>query len=181
MKRRWSRQLMWLTAVSCGLLVSLFTGCPGGVWYTFSGGTELGVELADGAARIMLDAYVPTTPAASRPALSPGWHSGRFADRWPESYVFYWPVDFDARSVRMDQQHEVEIPILPFLGMAIALSSYFLYLWWRDRPAPPGHCPQCRYDLTGNTSGVCPECGRRVLPTDRHPWKPPSLDDRLTS
>jgi uncharacterized paraquat-inducible protein A len=22
-----------------------------------------------------------------------------------------------------------------------------------------GHCPSCDYDLTGNTSGVCPECG----------------------
>ena len=22
-----------------------------------------------------------------------------------------------------------------------------------------GHCPQCGYDLTANTSGVCPECG----------------------
>lgn len=25
----------------------------------------------------------------------------------------------------------------------------------------PGHCP-CGYDLTGNTSGVCPECGERI-------------------
>ena len=25
-----------------------------------------------------------------------------------------------------------------------------------------GHCPECRYDLTGNTSGVCPECGSRI-------------------
>jgi hypothetical protein len=22
-----------------------------------------------------------------------------------------------------------------------------------------GQCPQCGYDLTGNVSGVCPECG----------------------
>ena len=28
------------------------------------------------------------------------------------------------------------------------------------RPAiPPGHCLRCSYDLTGNVSGVCPECG----------------------
>ena len=25
-----------------------------------------------------------------------------------------------------------------------------------------GHCLSCEYDLTGNTSGVCPECGWRV-------------------
>ncbi len=28
-------------------------------------------------------------------------------------------------------------------------------------------CPQCSYDLTGNTSGVCPECGTPVSPVAR--------------
>jgi hypothetical protein len=27
-----------------------------------------------------------------------------------------------------------------------------------------GECPKCRYDLTGNTSGRCPECGHRFDP-----------------
>ena len=35
-------------------------------------------------------------------------------------------------------------------------------LWWRDRRPPPGHCQACGYDLTGNVSGVCPECGELV-------------------
>lgn len=26
-----------------------------------------------------------------------------------------------------------------------------------------GHCMRCRYDLTGNTSGICPECGEPIL------------------
>lgn len=26
----------------------------------------------------------------------------------------------------------------------------------------PGHCQACGYSLTGNTSGVCPECGERI-------------------
>ena len=25
---------------------------------------------------------------------------------------------------------------------------------------PPGHCQQCGYNLTGNVSGKCPECGK---------------------
>jgi hypothetical protein len=29
----------------------------------------------------------------------------------------------------------------------------------RRRRRRPGLCPHCGYDLTGNTSGVCPECG----------------------
>jgi len=32
---------------------------------------------------------------------------------------------------------------------------------WR-RIVPPGHCQTCRYDLTGNVSGRCPECGTPV-------------------
>lgn len=41
-----------------------------------------------------------------------------------------------------------------------------LVLWRRirkDRRAPAGHCRQCRYCLRGNTSGVCPECGTKIL------------------
>lgn len=28
----------------------------------------------------------------------------------------------------------------------------------------PGHCLNCEYNLTGNTSGVCPECGTSIEP-----------------
>ena len=27
---------------------------------------------------------------------------------------------------------------------------------------PPGHCQDCGYDLTGNVSGRCPECGKAI-------------------
>ncbi len=33
----------------------------------------------------------------------------------------------------------------------------------RRRP-PRGFCGQCSYNLTGNVSGVCPECGTTILP-----------------
>ncbi len=36
-------------------------------------------------------------------------------------------------------------------------------LWWPVRRRKlPGHCQKCGYDLTGNVSGRCPECGEAV-------------------
>ena len=36
-----------------------------------------------------------------------------------------------------------------------------LIVGWHRKPRP-GHCRSCGYDLTGNTSGRCPECGATV-------------------
>ena len=46
------------------------------------------------------------------------------------------------------------------LVAAIAIPT--VVLWYLDRRRPaPGAC-RCGYDLTGNKSGVCPECGREL-------------------
>jgi len=44
---------------------------------------------------------------------------------------------------------------IPFLLAAIPT----VWLWRRDRRPPKGSCQACGYNLTGNTSRVCPECG----------------------
>ncbi len=56
----------------------------------------------------------------------------------------------------------VRVPLwMPLVLTAIPTA----WLWHRDRPPPPpGHCQSCGYNLTGNVSGVCPECGERVGP-----------------
>ncbi|UCD30185.1 MAG: response regulator [Planctomycetota bacterium] len=47
-----------------------------------------------------------------------------------------------------------------FGGMTIGIACSFLLvkmrLIYRD---PPGHCNECGYNLSGNVSGICPECG----------------------
>jgi len=47
---------------------------------------------------------------------------------------------------------------IPFILVAIPT----LYLWRADRRIPPGHCQKCGYNLKGNVSGICPECGTNV-------------------
>ena len=50
------------------------------------------------------------------------------------------------------------------VAMIIPTASF----WFLDRRRcfPPGHCRRCGYDLTGNISGRCPECGT-VMTLDR--------------
>ena len=50
-------------------------------------------------------------------------------------------------------------PPLLFVALLTAL------LFWRDH-IPSGHCRRCGYNLTGNVSGRCPECGAAVKGTD---------------
>jgi hypothetical protein len=50
-----------------------------------------------------------------------------------------------------------------FLVTALPPIVWLLWKLLRRRPKS-GHCHKCSYDLTGNVSGVCPECGRPVRP-----------------
>jgi hypothetical protein len=47
-------------------------------------------------------------------------------------------------------------PLGPLIGM------HLLVLSGSMPRHPAGHCQRCGYNLTGNTSGICPECGTPV-------------------
>src|SRR5262249_13138204 len=51
---------------------------------------------------------------------------------------------------------EVDLPLWFLFVVGLAPT---LLLWRLDRRVPPDHCRKCRYSLTGNTTGRCPECG----------------------
>jgi hypothetical protein len=42
------------------------------------------------------------------------------------------------------------------------LAAVCRHRWETKRRYPPGHCQECGYNLTGNVSGVCPECGAQI-------------------
>jgi len=50
---------------------------------------------------------------------------------------------------------------MPFWFLLLPVGVATLLAWRWDRPRP-GQCPSCGYDLTGNESGFCPECGTEV-------------------
>ena len=49
----------------------------------------------------------------------------------------------------------------------IAIAAVYLLLLSRRVHPTPNHpvCPTCSYNLTGNTSGTCPECGHPIPQT----------------
>lgn len=57
---------------------------------------------------------------------------------------------------------------IPLWAPAMAIGLPTAYLWRRRlrRPGLAGLCAACSYDLTGNTTGVCPECEK---PADGNP------------
>ena len=51
-------------------------------------------------------------------------------------------------------------PTLAWVFASVAVPTLLVWRLGRKH-VEPGHC-RCGYDLTGNVSGKCPECGRRV-------------------
>ena len=55
----------------------------------------------------------------------------------------------------------VNLLVAPFLT---AVTMTVVTLWYmRQRKREPPFCSVCSYNLTGNTSGTCPECGTKIV------------------
>ncbi len=95
---------------------------------------------------------------------------------WAEDYGFYGgsesvhDANFMARLLFIDMRWlpkitnifnliSLEIPLWMFGLLFALLSAGFRKYGGRIRP---GHCYHCDYDLTGNKSGVCSECGTDI-------------------
>lgn len=76
----------------------------------------------------------------------------------PSTYGIEFP-SFSTTSGNGGFGMNVRVPLfLLFLVIAMSTSG----LWYFDHCAQRGHCRKCDYDLTGNMSGICPECGAPI-------------------
>lgn len=85
-----------------------------------------------------------------------GIHVRRLSAEWPGLSLDPGSGWFESRDA-----FYVQINVRPFL-LITALPT--ILLWLRAISGRDGECEACRYDLTRNTSGVCPECGLPVSP-----------------
>ena len=84
------------------------------------------------------------------------------AEGFSASPLPYWGFELTMPKIRPigPTVTSVEIPLWMLL---IAIATPTAILWSRHRNRPmPGCCTKCRYDLTGNESGICPECGTEI-------------------
>lgn len=64
-----------------------------------------------------------------------------------------------------------------YLTPLLLVSLLTMFLWRRERAYGRGFCQACGYDLTGNVSGICSECGTpaRVRDQPDLPYTSPEL------
>jgi hypothetical protein len=135
---RLRRVMKWTGLALCTLIAAAWAASLVW-WFEYTNQSDsLTMALAGGAVHIT-DIF----------STKPGWSIARLSQPrviwWPESdpYFLWWAM-----------------PLwIPFVIVALPTGL----LWWFDRRRPAqGHCHKCGYDLTGNVSGVCPECGMVV-------------------
>ena len=85
-----------------------------------------------------------------------------FIDGWPRSVFgrYRWTPHVSVLGSAKCGTGAVSIPCW---NLFIVLAAGTFWAWMRSPGRhKSGHCQKCGYDLTGNVSGRCPECGERI-------------------
>ena len=95
--------------------------------------------------------------------------------RYPDDTTLFWSpevpatygslIGFTYLTGKGQGRHRytsLEIPSWFLMLIFATAPAVWLYKWNKRRKFGPNACPACGYDLTGNESGVCPECGKRT-------------------
>lgn len=140
------RTLKWLGLAAC--LFLFFAAGVSGAKTVYYEGHGWGFRLDEG----IVTAHWGFAPRGAPPGRGPyGWSIHPMTS--PLGFRFLWP----RLETWPDGRAVAYLPIWVFLALLAVATAV---LWWFDRRRiPAGHCRRCGYDLTGNISGRCPECG----------------------
>lgn len=140
--------------VFCALFTTFYVA-PSDRWFIscFMGQITLGQSLPDTRSRIL-----PNRKPRSKCSASFSYSQWKTnMERLSWSQLGYYYLGFCLPS--MDDWGNPRIPgWLPIATVGLPTAV----LWWRDRRPKGGFCMTCKYDLTENVSGTCPECGTAV-------------------
>lgn len=164
----------WLAATSCLLHLSVETEC-GIVWVGLGRGV-VSVNSwqcdADPAVRPELWSEISFVRQSSRrakllmfnrlPQSTNDWEFVLPSWRWREGVQGLDPGD-----EKLLYTTSFALPL--WLPAVCLLAMSVLVIFRQQRWRRETQCSQCRYDLTGNESGVCPECGN-AIPDLQRAW-----------
>lgn len=153
MKRRRTRcTIKWVGLVVCGFLIAaiFYSRYRGVIWDSPS--TSYEVSLMQGAVNLGWRPAGWSIATEKYPSL-PGWSSGSYGNGPPSVSQMTWWVHHN----RNKSWEGITVPVwIPLLAVGLPT----VWLWWADRRRPHlGKC-RCGYDMTGNESRTCPECGQ---------------------
>ncbi len=151
---RW-RAWKWLFTV--GFLVAIAAYATASYWSVLwvDGGCRPRILIEDGSVQLALRAGQSLRDTSGTCRVQPGWSCQReptFAHSFAGIMISLDPL---ASSVR-----------IPLWVLILVLGLPMAYLW-ATRPVDPYACTTCGYNLTGNVSGNCPECGSACMPDKR--------------
>lgn len=92
------------------------------------------------------------------------WVPEGFEVAWASSdrFPFIWEQDWWPLAVPLSSS--CSFLIIPLWIPALLTAVPTAFFWWIDRHRfAAGHCQECGYNLTGNVSGRCPECGKLII------------------
>ncbi len=142
-----------LTAL-CGLTLAAWLGSAA-YWFYVSNGASLTLHGSGGVG--VLHVYSKPMVRATYFACGRkewGLRRGQFPTLRPIQLWTVSPSTFGGPTT-------ITLPLsLPFIFMLLPTAA--MWLWPHRHRRTAGQCLGCGYNLTGNTSGVCPECGLSI-------------------
>lgn len=150
--------LRWLGVTASGV-IALFCLLSGACHFE-SETPRFGVSLSEGDFRVAI--FWRARPLSDIPEIAVLENKWRpwSVELVPFHLSFGWPEFWK-------EKHGAECTLPLWLVFTLVAGPTTAAWIARARPVRDDECPKCRYNLTGNISGVCPECGTKLTRSGR--------------